>query len=375
MSAFGDDVKTFRLAANLSLRALGRLAHIDPGYLSRIEAGTQTPSLDVARALDRALGATGRLIAAVQPRRRQSRTPVPLGADDVIAIRATVADLVTRDTGHEGDHLHSTAVRAFRQYHGQVAAGHFHRAAGPDLQAALAELGELAGWLLFDADKQAAARHMLTEAVLTAQLAGDRNMELFVTDLLAMQALHAGRPQEALLLANRVAAAGGGPTRVAAMSLLRRGRALAELGQRTEALSVLACARGILGGGATPSDPSWTWWVHEHEVQLHEARALTALGDHGKAVDLSRRAVDGLPANQVRDQVIYRAWHLYDLVQAGAWAEAEALLAELGPRLATAGSPRGVALVRQAVDGADLSAPPSLIEAARDCVGLDTHGQ
>ena len=368
MNAFGDDVKSLRVAANLSLRALARAAHIDPGYLSRIEAGTQTPSTDVARALDRALGAAGRLIAAMQPRRRQERAPVLLGADDVDAIRGTVADLVARDTGHEGDRLHSTAVRTFRHFHDRLAAGHFRPGVAPDLQAALAELGEVAGWLLFDADKQPAARHMLTEAVLTAQLAGDRNMELFVTDLLAMQALHSGRPQEALLLANRVMAAGGGPTRVAAMSLLRRGRALAELGSRQEALAALACARGILSGGATPSDPAWTWWVHEHEVMLHEARARTALGDHAHAVDLSRRAVDGLPANQVRDQVIYRAWHLYDLVRAGAWAESEALLEDLGPRLATAGSPRGVALVWQALDSADDDVPAALVDAVRECV-------
>ena len=73
-----------------------------------------------------------------------------------------------------------------------------------DLQAAAGELAEVAGWLLYDADRQDDVRRMNQEALYFSRLAGDRTMELLTLQNASMHASFLGRPHEALQLANSV---------------------------------------------------------------------------------------------------------------------------------------------------------------------------
>nr|BFE29564.1 helix-turn-helix transcriptional regulator [Actinomadura rugatobispora] len=69
------------MAAGLSLAQLGALLHYSKGHLSKIENGGKTPSPELARMSDAALGADGALLslAPAQP----SETPLPdAGTDD-----------------------------------------------------------------------------------------------------------------------------------------------------------------------------------------------------------------------------------------------------------------------------------------------------
>src|SRR5690349_7117768 len=66
----GRTVETFgeaarRLRGSLSVRAAARLAHMDPGHLSRIERSKRRPTITVAQALDDAYAAGGELVALV----------------------------------------------------------------------------------------------------------------------------------------------------------------------------------------------------------------------------------------------------------------------------------------------------------------------
>lgn len=70
METFGQAVR--RLRGELALREVARLAHLDPGHLSRVERGKRPPNADLARALDQALGTGGELaqiVAEAQSRR------------------------------------------------------------------------------------------------------------------------------------------------------------------------------------------------------------------------------------------------------------------------------------------------------------------
>jgi transcriptional regulator with XRE-family HTH domain len=58
---FGQRLRSMRIARGLTLRGLARLAHIDSGHLSRVEAGARPPTNEIAAALDRALEADGAL--------------------------------------------------------------------------------------------------------------------------------------------------------------------------------------------------------------------------------------------------------------------------------------------------------------------------
>jgi hypothetical protein len=95
------------------------------------------------------------------------------------------------------------------------------------------------------------------------------------------------------------------------------------LGDRSEALAELGRARGELAGGLGPGDPAWTWWLHEAELAVHEARIRADTGDTRGAVGWSERSVLHLPDRQGRDQALYRAWLVHDLVDAHAWRDAD----------------------------------------------------
>src|SRR5690606_40540007 len=73
-----------------------------------------------------------------------------------------------------------------------------------DLYAATGELGEVAGWLLYDAGRHGLVRRVNHEALHLSRLAGDRSMELLTLQSMSMHAGHLGRPLDALRIAPMV---------------------------------------------------------------------------------------------------------------------------------------------------------------------------
>jgi transcriptional regulator with XRE-family HTH domain len=63
---FGQRLRSMRVARGLTLRGLARLAHIDSGHLSRVEAGARPVTNEIAAALDRALEADGALAGPLE---------------------------------------------------------------------------------------------------------------------------------------------------------------------------------------------------------------------------------------------------------------------------------------------------------------------
>jgi transcriptional regulator with XRE-family HTH domain len=96
VTAFGEGVKKMRQDARLGLRELARRVPTDPGYLSKIERGTQVPSPDTALAIDRALRADGRLVALLPPPDRTA-----------LAVRESerLSRLIAEAPGQRGDDL------------------------------------------------------------------------------------------------------------------------------------------------------------------------------------------------------------------------------------------------------------------------------
>ena len=72
-SSFGAELRRLRLQARLTLGELAARTHFSKGYLSKVEHGLKSPSLDFARRCDAALEADGRLIRRVadEPQIRQ----------------------------------------------------------------------------------------------------------------------------------------------------------------------------------------------------------------------------------------------------------------------------------------------------------------
>ncbi|QOC95366.1 XRE family transcriptional regulator [Micromonospora craniellae] len=104
MGRFGETLKQHRLAAGLSLRALGSAARLDFSYLSQVERGVRPPTRPLAEACDDALSAAGALVRAWQRQAGETdmRRRKILGAMGALAVAPAVAPLVGLESLRHG---------------------------------------------------------------------------------------------------------------------------------------------------------------------------------------------------------------------------------------------------------------------------------
>ncbi|WP_462183651.1 helix-turn-helix domain-containing protein [Frankia sp. AgKG'84/4] len=124
-----------RLRGSMSLRELATTAHCGKSHVADLEQGRRNPSPDMALALDRALGAGGRLAALARPIRGRAvvtDAPADMLEPSGATIEALRRVLDAHDLPTEG------AVRSLHQLSAAV-----HRAVWLRLQARYAALGRL----------------------------------------------------------------------------------------------------------------------------------------------------------------------------------------------------------------------------------------
>ena len=211
-----------------------------------------------------------------------------------------------------------------------------------DRLAALAELSEVIGWILFDAGSYREAHRMNVRALALAELCGDRWTARFVLLNDSMLKTHTGAPRSALEAAAR---ANGGtralPARVGSLVLIRQAHAIALLGGHREPMDLMARAQSRFLDGISRHDPPWAWWIDQTELLGHQGWVLARLGRWNQAIPLlyevTYEAVT-TPGPSYRD--LFTAQLLSALTGAGAWSEAEDLITGLAPRAARIGSVR-----------------------------------
>ena len=245
---------------------------------------------------------------------------------DAAEIHDLIAGLAARDAENGSGTVVDEALHAFRQV----------RCADRE---ARAELGELTGWLLFDAERHREARQINREALA---LTGDPSLRWFILGNQALASVHIGRHREAL----RIAEDPGGrpPRRVRALFDVRAARALAELGAHQAALRRFDRARSSFLDGPGPGDPSWTWWFDERELAGHHGLLHASLGDHDAAIPLLNKAVD--ESAEPWALYIYRAHLLRTLLAAGACHDAESVALDILPMAGTIAGARADNLLR-----------------------------
>ncbi|GLZ13736.1 hypothetical protein Acsp04_39710 [Actinomadura sp. NBRC 104425] len=293
----------------------------------------------------------------------------PADMEYVANLRETGQTLVKLDTVYGGDEVFPLALRVFRDARRKLAVGAYEPKVERDLVAATGEVGEIAAWLAYDADRQAESRQIILEALLLSRQAGDRNMELFELAHLSMQSVYLGHPAEALRIADGLLGAQHLAPRVAAVLNIRRGRALAQLGDRNGAFDAIGSARSAIAGGISERDPYWTWWVTETEVAWHQGMAHAELGDWGAAIPLLHETVEGRAAFQ---RALYndRAHLLNALVHAASWADAEQVIGDISAQVGEVGSSRTTNLLRRIVRHiGDADAPSTVSDIAHDLLG------
>ncbi|GAA4207706.1 hypothetical protein GCM10022252_71710 [Streptosporangium oxazolinicum] len=273
----------------------------------------------------------------------------PADAEYVATLRRNSQALVTLDSAHGGNEVFPLSLRIFRTVSAKLAVGSLAAGIERDLEAAAGESGEVAAWQAHDADQQETSRQIVHEALMLSRLAGDRDMELFELAHLSMLSLCQDRPREALRLADDVLTSGDLPPRVAAIFDVRRGRALAVMGDKARGFDALQRARSALAESISARDPHWTWWMDEAELSWHEGMAYAELGEWGKAaaplMDASvRRSTRG------RSRYHYAAQLLNALVHAQAWREAESVIVDVMGQANEIGSARTANLLLRVTD-------------------------
>ncbi|MFE6776869.1 XRE family transcriptional regulator [Streptomyces sp. NPDC057702] len=285
--------------------------------MTYIEGRSSAPGAAVERASGQAPRAGTPALAS------SLRTSDLRGAEFVRAIRETSQRLVVLDNAYGGTPIAEPAAHAFKVVHARLRGGDYEPAYEREIRSAAAELAEVAGWALFDAEKHDAAERYNAAALSLARASGDRAMELLISQNVAMVTEWRGRYREGLetvagALAERLSA------RVRAMLLIRDAKGRFGMGDASGGVRAFDRARALLDDGAREDDPAWAWWVSRQEIDGQHGFALWAAGRHREAVTHLRRA---LPADSAHAgyRGISGARLLDSLLRVGAWREAEEL--------------------------------------------------
>lgn len=355
MSDFSRAVKAELESRGMSLRALAREAHYNVAFLSRVLNDKQKPSRELAQTLDNLWGTD--LSSKLKPLREEE----PPESDYV---RNAVGFLLEHDNRHGGDNVASAAKQVWKSEQAKLKTDD-----DKEKLSGLAEIAEVAGWLLFDANRQPEAREAFIESHLLAKLAGDNPMQWFALDMLAMQDVQDNKAGEALRISESLITLPKVPARVALLGRVRHARALAIAGDKGRALDTMRRAEGALQDSIGPRDPKWAWWVDEMEVIGHWGEVYLSLGDPEAAIPYLQRA-NGLVKPLSRGSLYYSVAELSALVQAEAWRESEKTLERISATLDVVTSSRSRARLRQSLRVIERDAPGWLSDYSRDVITL-----
>ncbi|MBE3001372.1 helix-turn-helix domain-containing protein [Nocardiopsis sp. HNM0947] len=324
---FGPGLRRRRIAAGLSLTALGEATHYSKGYLSKLETGTKPPSPEAAIACDAALDAEGGL-SALAPDRRitrsapgvDRRTALALGAATLGAASlpghapgtaparvfseqtlSTFRDQLAgvRELGqHVSPDLVLPVVRA------QADAVRALAASAPDTQRGTvlrlaARFSEYAGWMAQESGSDHGARAWTDEAVELAAAGGDRDMAAYSLVRHALIRLYAHDGPGTVDLARRAQRFDGLSTRVRGLAAKREAQGHALLGARAECERALERAQHHLAD--PPGGPETLGSMHVTDpVGLTRGWCLVDLGRPDAGAEVLDRALAELPSAAVR---------------------------------------------------------------------------
>ncbi|SES26511.1 hypothetical protein SAMN05421870_11416 [Streptomyces qinglanensis] len=276
---------------------------------------------------------------------------------------AAARPLLRHEDRHGGDAVAGAARRLWTSERACLGP-----ASDSGLTAEVAELAQIAGWLLFDAGRQAAARRAFTDSRTLALRAGDARREWFALDMLAMHAVDGHRPDRALAVTEELLARPRVPPRVALLARVRQARALAQTGERARALTAMRRARGALQDSVALRDPAWTWWVDGTEVLGHEAEMLLDLDAPRAALPLFHALDQRVRATAPTGRIAlhHAVAGLTGHIRAGAWPEAAPSLARAAHLLTDVTSTRSTTRLRGTLHALHRHAPTWLLHHARD---------
>jgi len=198
----------------------------------------------------------------------------------VCQLTAMIAELRKMDDIAGGGSVLSLAQHEFGWVAGLLDQAVYDERTGRMLFVTLAELGQLCGWLAYDAGHFGLAQHYYITALRAAHSADDRPLGAHVLSCMAEQAARQRQPAEAITLIE---------TGLAGMQGRQIPSLLAELyGRQAYAFATVGDVSGCTGAISrlstqierlTPgAGPSWLYWVNPANMTSEVGNALRQLG-------------------------------------------------------------------------------------------------
>lgn len=256
---------------------------------------------------------------------------VEIDDDYVDTLRSRIPQLVDLDATFGGDQSSEFALQLFRSVHRKLGSVRCDPGTERELYAAAGEIGEVTGWLLYDAGEHELVRQVNNEALHLTRLAGDRSIELLTLQNMAMHAGDLGRPAEALRIARMVLETRTLSPRLEALFRIREARALAQAGDEASAKRSFRRARSLYLDGARDDDPAWAWWIDDREMAWHEAVIHSDCADWSAAVDTFAASVEFTPHREVRSRYHHLAALFNAQIRAHAWRDASETIRRVMP--------------------------------------------
>jgi len=244
-----------------------------------------------------------------------------VGTSHLLELREGLRALLQLDNAYGGGDVRSLAVRHLRRVRRVINTGQYPETIGRQLQLLSGEIAEHCAWLYYDADDQEAARRYWGEALTTATMLRDANLEVLIFSGMSLQASHEGRPRDGLDLAcaaQERATALGSPI-LQSIIASREARALSLMpGEEKAANRRLAHAMHLIDRAHTgrPS-PEWAAFHGHAELDYSQGMLYTELGHHRAATQFLRAALDHQDRTYGRNRALYRLTLAKGLVQAG----------------------------------------------------------
>ncbi|MEV8394959.1 MULTISPECIES: tetratricopeptide repeat protein [unclassified Streptomyces] len=270
------------------------------------------------------LGLGGTAVAAVPTPRR---TPRLVGDAEVMAVEAAVRRIRLLDDRHGADGIYRQAAQPLRAAYALLDSGTPARQSTADrLYAGAGELSISVGWLAHDSGRFDDARSHYAEALATARMANDPEVEAHAFANTSFLAKDSGRYREAVRTAQagRRAARHLASPRLLSLLALREAAGWAKLGDRTDCEQSLSRAHRLFDRGPSDADPEWMSFFGEPELESQVALCHAALGDWSRAARHAHRATALQNPHFARNLALYRVELATDLARAGAPDEAAA---------------------------------------------------
>lgn len=229
-------------------------------------------------------------------------------ADVVGWIEDRIPMLRKMDDQLGGAQLRQVVDAELRLVNGLLGDGAYNTTVGSRLYAAAADLGQLAGWVSFDAGLHSAAQRYYVAALHAAQAAGNPVLGANVLAGMSYQATTAGEVTDAIALSERACegARRVASPRVAAMLAARQARAYALAGDRKSCLAAIGRAGEALARcDEHIEEPLWIYYFDEAELAAQAGACQLVLGQYEAANTEIADALRMQNPTFARDRTIY----------------------------------------------------------------------